>query len=285
MATFTFPVGSQYRQIAGGASSGLVFNQNSPASDARQRLAGAQEALRGWPSTAAGGAVAADTALLAGITADIGSNKALAAQNEANARAKATEAEGYQREIEAYATVGAIAEQGFTVEGIAGNIRQLQAGRAVQRTIGKQRAETASAGFADAGSSLDLLRSTLQEGYLTDQLIRSGTSLAQGGYLEQRAAAEADAAGARLASDAALELSRSYTAAGELATANAANQTKALQDYLTATGGITDPTRALVTSTLEQDPNQPTTIDPYDLAARAERGPLNSNPGNIFRLG
>ena len=38
------------------------------------------------------------------------------------------------------------------IEGISGNIKQLQAGRAVQRTLGKQRAETSSAGFADAGS-------------------------------------------------------------------------------------------------------------------------------------
>jgi len=216
-----------------------------------------------WLDAGGGGGrpPAADAGLLQSITGNINSLQSLAAQNEANATAQATEAEGSRREADAYGTVGAIARENATVEGISGNIKQLQAARSVQRTIGRQRAETAAAGFSNAAGSLDILKSSLQEGYLQDQLIRSQTSVNQGGFLEQAAAADASGAGAQLASSAALELSKSYAAAGQLATANAANQTKALQDYLASTGGINDPTRALVTSTLQQDPTQPTTVE------------------------
>ena len=206
------------------------------------------------------GPPAPDTGLLQSITGNITSLQELAAQNEANATAQQTEATGAQREAEAYGTVGAIARENATVEGISGNIKQLQAARSVQRTIGRQRAETAAAGFSNAAGSLDILKSSMQEGYLQDQLIRSQTSINQGGYLEQAAAADASGAGATLSSNAALDLSKSYAAAGQLATANAANQTKALQDYLASTGGVNTPTRQLVASTLQQDPSQPTTL-------------------------
>ncbi len=200
---------------------------------------------------AAAGPPAADAGLLERITESITSNQALAAQNEASARASATQAEGYQREAAAYGTVGAIAENNATYEGIAGNIRQLQAARSVQRTIGRQRAQTASAGFASVAGSLDIMRASMQEGYLQDQLIRSQTSINQGGYFQQRDAAQASGEGARLASDAAMELSRGYATAGQLATSTAAQQTDALRQYLSSTGGVNDPTRALVTSTLD----------------------------------
>ena len=229
-----------------------------------------------FPSrTTPAAAPAADTALLRGITGDITNLQALALQNEANAKAAATEAAGFGREVEAYRTAGRISEQNATIEGVAGNIRQLQAGRAVQRTIGRQRAETASAGFSDAAGSLDIMRASLQEGYLQDQLIRSQTSITQGGFLEQRDASLASAEGAQLASDASMELSRSYTSAGQLATATAADQTRALQEYLSATGGINDPTRALVTSTLGGDFGEGFTPDPF-----APGGRLN-NERNI----
>ncbi len=287
MATFTFPAsgaaGSAYSRALRARTIGVGATDLTPDAPPVGAVPGSpryNEWLRAGGN--AGGPPAADTGLLERITESITSNQALAAQNEANARATATQAEGYQREIEAYRTVGSIAEQNATYEGISGNIKQLQAGRAVQRTLGKQRAQTASAGFANAAGSLDILRSSMQEGYLQDQLIRSQTAIAQGGYFQEAAAAEASGAGAQLASDAALELSRGYTSAGQLATATAAQQTSALQQYLKSTGGITDPTRALVTSTLggpSTPTNEPDFSGEPDFTSPFSRTDLAFRPG------
>jgi len=185
-----------------------------------------------------------DAGMLQNIVSDIGDNKALAAQNEANSQAAATQAAGYQREIEAYGIVAGISEENATLEGMAGNIKQLQANRALMKSLGSQRASVAAAGFASSGSSLDLYKSSLQEGFLNEQLIGTQTSINQSGYFQQAAAARASGEGAQLASEAAMELSRSYTAAGQLATATAASETEALQTYLETTGGIGDNSEA-----------------------------------------
>lgn len=211
-------------------------------------------------TTAAATTSPQETSLLTSVTGDIGNLRALAASNAANAAGSTTQAEGYRREAEAYDTVGSIAEENAKIEGISGNIKQLQLNRGVQRTIGSQRAAVASSGFANSGSSLDIMRSSLQEGYLADQLIRSNTAVTQGGYLEQGAAAQAEAGGARLASDAAVSLSRAQAAAGALATANAGNETAALTAYLA--GRPSTPETALVTSTIGGDPSNPTTFTP-----------------------
>lgn len=187
-----------------------------------------------------------DAAQLDRIVSGITDLNASAAENAARATASETQAKGYLKEAEAYGTVGAIAENNATIEGVAGNIRQLQANRAVTRTVGSQRASIAAAGFANSGGALDLMQSSLQEGYLTDQLIQSQTAINQGGFLSQKAASDAEAAGARLASDAQMDLSRSYASAGQLATANAASQTAALQAYLSgSTGPMTEQERLI----------------------------------------
>lgn len=246
MPAFTFP-------SAGNVSSRI--------SGLAVRTAAANSGLSGLDSPAGAATTSPqETQLLTSITGDIGNLRGLAASNAANAAASTTQSEGYLREAEAYENVGAIAKENATIEGVSGNIKQLQLGRAVQRTLGSQRAAVASAGFASSGSSLDVMKSSIQEGYLADQLIRSQTAVTQGGYLEQGAAAQAEAGGSRLASEAALSLSRSYAAAGSLATANASNETAALTAYLQ--GRPSTPETALVTSTLGGDPNSPTTFTP-----------------------
>lgn len=212
------------------------------------------------PSAAPAASSPQETSLLTSITGDIGTLKGLAATNAANATGATTQAAGYSREAEAYDTVGGIADENAKIEGISGNIKQLQLNRGIQRTLGAQRASVAAAGFASSGSSLDIMKSSIQEGYLADQLIRTQSSVTQGGYLEQGAAARAEGAGARVASTAATALAQSYAAAGATATANAANETSALSTYLA--GRPATPESALVTSTLAGDPNFPTTFTP-----------------------
>lgn len=273
MPAFNFPsVGTVsaagYSGPAGGYNAYQV--QNSPLARASAAAAGS-----GSTATTLSPTPAPDTALLQSITSDVGSLNAEATRDAADAEASTTQSEGYGKEIDAYNAVGAIAGQNATIEGVAGNIRQLQANRLVNTTVGAQRAAVASAGFAQSGSSLDLMKSSIQQGYMTDQIIRTQTAVQQGGYLEQGAAAQAEASGARVASDAALSLAKSQAAAGQLAAANAANETAALNAYIASTGGVNSPARALVTNAVSADPSQPTTFTPPTTtpAQAANRGP------------
>jgi hypothetical protein len=278
MATFNFP---QSSDTSSGWSGGL----------------GSDTLGGGTPVSTSTGLSAVpppDTALLQSITSDIGSLTATAAQNTAGSEAAATQAAGYQKETEAYNTVGAIAAENATVEGVAGNIKQLAANRQVNVTLGSQRAAVASAGFANSGSSLDIMKSSIQQGYLNQQIIQTQTALTQGGFLEEGAAAQAEAAGGQVASNAALSLSQAQAAAGQLATANAANETAAINAYLASTGGVNSPSRALVTSTLTGDANLPTTFSPTggsttggsDAAQGANNalrgGGMGTLSGNVF---
>jgi len=196
---------------------------------------------------------AEQTALIKASVADILGLTTTAAEDTANATASGIQAQGYQAELSAYNTVGAIAGQNATIAGIAGDIKALQTARSVQQTIGAQKAAVAAAGFGAAGSSLDLLRHSVQEGYLADQLVRTQSALTQGGYLEEGAASQAEAAGAQMASQAALALQASQAAAGQLAKANAANETTALTTYLA--GLAPTPESALATGVLSLAPN------------------------------
>lgn len=271
MATFTFPTNSTGYSYTG-PTSGIgndVYGDTQRRFAAARGTAGTEGTLTSVPPP--------DAALLQSITADIGSLNAEAAADAANSEASALQSTGYGKEIDAYNAVGAISEQNATIEGVSGNIKQLQANRQVARTIGSQRAAVAGAGFASSGGSLDLMKSSIQEGYLNDQIIGAQTEVTKGGFLEQGAAAQAEASGARVASDAALALSKNQAAAGQLALANAANQTTALNAYL-ATKGTLSPIDQLVTGTLAADPNKPT-----DFPTNPNPNPVGVTPASANR--
>jgi hypothetical protein len=198
----------------------------------------------------------ADTGLLRSSVADILGLRAQATTDAANAAAQEISARGLGLEAEAYGTAAGIAGDNAMLAGIAGEITALREAREVRRTVGAQRAAVASAGFGASGTSLDLLRASFQEGHLSDQLIRTQTSLAQGGYLQEGAAARAEGMSASFASEAALSLARTHRAAGSLATANAAAQTEALAAYISSTSGGAPltPAQQLALSALSGDP-------------------------------
>jgi hypothetical protein len=256
MAAFTFPSSAGTPAVGSVSAAGYI----GPASgfNAFKAAQTSSAIFNQTPGGTPAATPAPDTALLTNITADINSLKATGAQNQAAADAANIQAQGYGKEEEAYQNVGAIAAENATIAGVSGDIQRLQANRVVDRTIGSQRAAVAAAGFASSGDALDLMKSSIQEGYRNDQIIRTQTSLTQGGYLEEGAASQAEASGARFASDAALSLSKSEAAAGQLALANATNETAALQTYLSTRGS--DPVSNLVTSTLGSDPNAPTVL-------------------------
>lgn len=196
---------------------------------------------------------ATDTAMLRGTVADILGLQSKASIDNANAGASDIQATGYQAESGAYQNVADIAANNATVAGVAGGIKLLQENRALRTTMGSQRADVAAAGFGNSGSSLDLMRSSIQQGALTRQFTNIQTAQTQGGYLEEGAAAGAEVAGANMASSAASALAKQQRASGELATANAANETAALGQYMQTTnptGAPLTPESTLAVSTL-----------------------------------
>jgi hypothetical protein len=225
------------------------------------------------PATPVVGGTAADTGLLRNITADILGLQSKAEIANANADASDIQATGFQQESAAYQTVADIAGENANVAGIAGDIKALQERRALTSALGRQRTDVASAGFADSGSSIDLMRASVAQGALTRQLNTINTSLTKGGYLQEGAAAGAEVAGATMAGNAATALAAKQRASGELATANAASQTQALQDYITATqnGQPLTPEQQLVLSTLGGQPGQPAT---FSLPAITQPAPV-----------
>lgn len=64
-------------------------------------------------------------------------------------------------------------------------IKQAQLDRQIYQTIGGQKADVAGAGFAASGSSLDLLRSSAQQGALTKAVAGEQGLIQEAGYQEQ----------------------------------------------------------------------------------------------------
>ena len=183
-------------------------------------------------TSATGALPASSNTLLEGAVSDILGMKSTAVTNTAAATAATTQSEGYAAEASAYGTAADTAEQNAIIAGIAGDVKTLQQQRDVGLTIGTQQAQVAAAGFGAAGSSLDLLRSSLQQGYLTTQLTATQTALTKGGYLEEAASSRAQKAAAEATGAAAKTTASTWTAAGALSTANAAKETAALNNFL-----------------------------------------------------
>lgn len=102
----------------------------------------------------------------------------------------------------------------FTVQSTA--IKQAQIDRQNTQMIGGQQADVAGAGFAESGSSLDLLRDSASQGALTKAVAGEQGLITEAGYQEQ---------------------ATSYTnmAAAATAAGNAANQASTFADI---TGGL-----------------------------------------------
>lgn len=66
-------------------------------------------------------------------------------------------------------------------------IKEAQADRALYTAIGGERADVASAGFAESGSALDLLRSSASQGSLQRQVLGQQGLITEEGYKQQAA--------------------------------------------------------------------------------------------------
>lgn len=232
--------------------------------------------------------MATDLALLRSATSDILGLTGNAVEGDARARAQEIQAQGATEEEKAYGTAGDIARRNAQLEGIVGDIQGLQQQREVRRTIGEQRAGVAAAGFASSGSSLDLLGSSLRQGYLGKQLIDTQTALSQGGYLQQGAATDAEIAAVQTQSRSALSLADAEREAAATSRANAANQAGALQQYLKVNPPSTPQEKAgaaLVTSSLNSPLNGPASLPPEALdASGGVAGGDEANPFGGYRV-
>src|SRR5579859_2581924 len=187
------------------------------------------------PGAASGGGAplpAAQDATLQATVSSILGLQSTAVTDAANATAANTSATGYEAEGGAYQTAADIATQNATVAGIGGTVKALQEQRATNVTIGAQKAGVAAAGFGAAGTSLDLLRSSMQQGYVTQQLTGIQTQLTKGGYIEEAAASAAEKAAAEGTAGAARATAASDTTAANMARATAASETAALNNFL-----------------------------------------------------
>lgn len=170
------------------------------------------------PKAPAGGATTVNDPLLTSTVSGILGLQSQKDIDEANAKAAQIQATGYGNEVGAYETASVIT-------GVAGDVEKLQAQRKLAGTLGTQQAQVSASGFKEAGSSVDILKSSLQQGYLQQQLIDTQTAAEQSGFL-------AEASAARGAASAQTALSASYTAAAGRAAGSAADETAALTKYL-----------------------------------------------------
>lgn len=147
-------------------------------------------------------------------------------------------ATGLEGEAAAYTTAAGIAGSNADLEKQAAAIRAFQEDRIVRRTIGSQRAANAANGFAEAGTSLSLLRDSVQQGHITTALTLLQGDINVGGYLAEQLAANADAAAATNTA----EVTRVQTQAE--ADAVAAQQTAQIQSAALARANSANATAA-----------------------------------------
>lgn len=94
-------------------------------------------------------------------------------------------ASGATASARSYDQAAAIAEQNAQIAKEATTVKELQESRLLYRTIGKQRAGVAGAGFSEGGTALDILQSSASEGALTRAIISMQGSLTENSYAEQ----------------------------------------------------------------------------------------------------
>lgn len=112
--------------------------------------------------------------------------------------------EGYQAQGEAFeeqnykeAAQLALQNEQYTKTSTA--IKQQQADQQLYQSLGKTTAATAGAGFAASGSSLDILRTSAQEGATTRAVIGQQGLITEAGYAEQAQSYENLASAAQVA--------------------------------------------------------------------------------------
>lgn len=111
-------------------------------------------------------------------------------------------AEGDRLEGQNYDMASELALQNEKFTETSTAIKQTQIDRSNYLTLGGQRADVASAGFTEGGSSLDLLADSARQGALTKAVAGEQGLITEAGYKEQSASFKNMSAAANLAANA-----------------------------------------------------------------------------------
>jgi hypothetical protein len=101
------------------------------------------------------------------------------------ADAAKSKAQGLRLEGEQYGLASTYAEQNKAYTQQSVDLQEYQASRKINQTIGSQQAAVASSGFGEAGSALDLLRDSANQGALTKATLAQQGNITEAGYEEQ----------------------------------------------------------------------------------------------------
>lgn len=102
-------------------------------------------------------------------------------------------------EAKAYTQAATYAKQNEAITAASTRLQEAQASRKIFQTLGAQSAQVASAGFAASGSSLDLARSSIQQGSVQKQLIADQGLINENGFAEEASHYEGMASAAKKA--------------------------------------------------------------------------------------
>ncbi len=171
-------------------------------------------------------------------------------------------AAGDANEANLYDQAAGVGTTNAATELVSGQLQEFQNTRQLMNTIGSQKAGYAGAGFQDSGTTLDVARSSLQQGLLQNQVIGENSNLAAGGYLEQAVANTAAGAAANTA--------------GAAASANAATAT--------TLAGLNTAAAATTSNFINQIPNNTVTATPTGITITPPGGApgqkIGSTPWN-----
>lgn len=159
-----------------------------------------------------------------------------AVTNLSNAAAQNVIQQGDTAEATAYQTAAGISGSNASLALQSSQLEAYQESIQALQTIGGQQADVAASGFANAGSSLSLLKSSVRQAALTQGMTQLQGNITAGGFYAQQAASNAEVLAAQTASNAAASLASSDAAAGTLALSNSTNLTNALANPATSVG-------------------------------------------------
>lgn len=107
--------------------------------------------------------------------------------------------EQYASQEENYANAAQMAEQNANLTAYSTQVQQYQAQRKTNQVIGMQQAAVGASGFQESGSALDLLRSSTQQGALTQSMIGLQGQMNEDQYKEEEETYQNEAKAASVA--------------------------------------------------------------------------------------
>lgn len=115
--------------------------------------------------------------LLSGFSSYLGSQSQTAGY--------AAEAAGYDQEMQGFITAEQLEDQNITEAAVSGKIQDIQTQRKIYMSESGTRSDVATAGLAESGNALDILRSSAEQGALTIGMQDTQTAINENNYREQ----------------------------------------------------------------------------------------------------